>query len=296
MFPVVSLEISVFLYPVTAFLAICFAVFLFWRAGRRELVESEILFDSTAIFFIGALFTGRIVDFLVRSDFFEWSLTRLVFFNAFGGFNLFGAFFGGLLALFLFLRTRRENFWFLLDLSAPALAMAVTLVTLGNFLFFAKSSGYAFLYFFVVFWLIKRLQRQKRHMGYFACLFIFLLCVYNLASSIFKSSGALEGLGSFMSVASSAALIVTTFLWYIQSRRKLKNDVKSFFGLVLLLFFKSFRLITNIREADNFAKTLIFSPLVLAKAIYFLIKLMVREIYLSILDFAIALGVKNARR
>ena len=96
--------ISNWQFPVTIIFAGFLALFLYFRSGRRELFARETLFDFVFVAILGALVFGRLFDFLIRADFYGWSFRKLVFFNAYSGFDIWGALSGGILAGALFLR------------------------------------------------------------------------------------------------------------------------------------------------------------------------------------------------
>ena len=99
-----SFSLSFIILPIFGFLAFLLGAFLFWRAGRRELVDSNLLFDVLAVGFFGGFVGGRVLDFLIGLLNYSFSIKRLLFFNAYGGFNFYGAIFGLLLAIFFLKR------------------------------------------------------------------------------------------------------------------------------------------------------------------------------------------------
>ena len=86
-------------------------------------------------------------------------------------------------------------------------------------------------------------------------------------------------------------LIFAVPVWYVLAKRKIKEDVRAFFALVLLSLFKTKRVLFSIGEANNLAKYIVLSPYLLVKALYFLVKLVGREVIGGLGDFVHALGV-----
>src|SRR3989344_1275297 len=82
-------------------------LFLYFRAGRHELVDDEVLFDLALVAASGALVFGRIVDFLVRFQFYGWSFKKLIFFNVFFGFSWYGAFLGAIVLSAFYLKSKK---------------------------------------------------------------------------------------------------------------------------------------------------------------------------------------------
>jgi len=57
--------------------------------------------------------------------------------------------------------------------------------------------------------------------------------------------------------------------WYILAARNPKNDIRGFFALLLLALFKSRRILTNVREADEVAKYIVLLPYFVVRMVYF---------------------------
>ena len=281
-------------FPIAIFFAGFLALFLYFRSGRRELFARETLFDFAFVAILGALVFGRLIDFLVRADFYGWSARKLVFFNAYSGFDMWGALGGGILAGALFLRrTNPGKFWIVFDLLAAPVSLAASLISLGLFfsnqrpIYLASGLGY-----FIIFWLVKRLEKIKRHPGFFISFFVVYVSILNLVLYPAKGAGKLLfGLIAYNLLLPSFFLIVFAILWLFLSKRKVKNDFKWFFSHLLLFIFKLKGVLTSLSEANSLAKSIVFSPLSISKSIYYLVLLVGREIYASIVDFARALGV-----
>ncbi|KKR78239.1 MAG: hypothetical protein UU23_C0001G0003 [Candidatus Curtissbacteria bacterium GW2011_GWA1_40_9] len=279
------------------FLAFFSGVFLYWRSGKRELVENQTLFDVVAVFLAGAFVIGRLIDFFVRVDFYGWSLSKLVFFNVFWGLDIYGAFLGGVLVSWFYLRRMKENFWEIFDFAAGGLAIAAFFYLAGGALHDNLTSGnrldlryvWAFCYL-LIFWVVKRLGKQKKHGGFFASLFLVSAALVNLIFIILY--GGLNFTKDWWPIGANSLIFVATLVnWYMLAKRKIFADVKNVFGFILLTIFKTKRVLTNIQEADNIAKSIVFSPAYLAKGIYFLVKYVGREVYLSFVDLIHAFGV-----
>src|SRR4030042_924400 len=78
-----SLDINNFV-PIMLFviliLAVFLALFLFFRAGRHELVDDEILFDTALMAIFGGLIGGRLIDFIFDWQSYGWAIKKLVYF------------------------------------------------------------------------------------------------------------------------------------------------------------------------------------------------------------------------
>lgn len=287
--------------PITFILCAIFGIFLFWRAGRRELHDAEILFDVTFIFISGSVFFGRVADFLNRADFYGFSVKKLVFFNAYGGFNFWGALLGGVVAVYIFLRKRRQRIWDFLDLAVAPVLVSSSLFLIIKYLvspILEKERDLTLLllsaFYFILFFIVKRLEKRKRHIGFFTCFFIVLIAAFNLILSYFRPFYVYDFYKFRLDmVFFLVVLVVCGLIWYALSKRKIKDDVKNLSASFLLALFKALRVLTNVREADNTAKAIIFLPLVAFKVVANLVKLIGREISGAFLDFAAALGFRR---
>lgn len=270
------------IYPLTFLASIIFAVFLFWRAGRHELIDSKDLFDILAVSIPGIFFGARFFDFLIHPQIYNWQINRLIFFNKWGGFDLIGGFLGALLITAIFLRFQKINFWQVFDLAAAPISFGLTITSIASKSFY-QASGY-----FLIFWFLKRLAAKKRHKGFFACFFLVSASILNIAVSFLqKDEIIIMGPQGYKLLVSLLLLISGFSWWHILARRSPKDDIKSIMAAILLAIFRTRRVITSIEEAGLISKSIIFAPPYLAKGIYFLLKLVLREITLGLKDFVL---------
>lgn len=287
--------------PLALFISFLLATFLFWRASRYELVDSQDIFDVVLLFTLGVLVLGRIGDFLIRYDFYKWSLVRLFFFNVFSGFDYYFAFLGGAVAVWFYLKNRRENFWFVFDLAAAPIIFSIGLYFAITYLFFSIVNKSFTLYFeklllfscyFVIFWILKRLEKRKRHKGFFACFALLGVSIAGVLSYFIYPAGRLLFAHiSYQLGMNLAILIFVIPAWYLLAKRKMWEDLRAFSALALLFLFKTKRVLFSVGEANNLAKNIIFLPYLLVKAVYYLVKLVGREVLGGFGDFIHALGV-----
>lgn len=259
-------------------IALLLAIFLFWRTGRHELFESSLLFDFLIVSFIGGLVLARVFDFFLFPDVYHWSVRRLLFFNMYGSFNLWGALAGVIISEQIYARFTKVNFWQIFDLEVAPIVFAAAFISLsqviGNLLSKAGVglSLYYFIGYFLIFWFLKRLASKKRHHGFFSCFFLTSVSLLNFLLPN-------NNLGQFLIVA--LFFIFAVVAWYRLARRNLRVDLKMIFAACLLIFLKIKRLVTSVREADSFARSILLSPFYLAKSLAVLVKLVGREITFS---------------
>ncbi len=273
--------------PLTSWLAIAlyilagfFALFLFFRAGRHELVDDEVLFDTTLIGAIGALFVGRVIDFFTRSDFYKFSIKKLVFFNAFSGFDWYGALLGTAILAGVYLKRKKQKVLFIFDLASAPIVFGAMLASLVNYLLFGKLI--ATLYFaglLVIFWILKRFAKTKKFDGFFATLSLILTGFLNLAlyPHLFLQF-------DYQRVATIITPVLGLLLFYKFSKRTPRADLKNLSAAILLSLFKTKRVLFSTSEANLVARSILLSPYYLVKLLLHLVKLLGREIYISMID------------
>lgn len=283
-------------------LSIFMGIFLFWRAGRHELLDSELLLDTVIVSSVGGLIFGRLLDFIVRWDKYHFSLGRLVFFNAYSGIDFTGVLFGFCLAAFIFLRARKIKFLEIFDLAAPAIVFAQSAVYFGRFgLSFMKKGAvdFSLLYFglgyFVIFWILKRLGMRRRHPGFFACFYLFLTSILGVALFSLRNDKTMIGNVPYKLALGILLLLFSLVLWHITSGRSLKKDIKWTTAGILLSLFRFKRVLASVDEGGNLARVMILSPYYLAKKILMIVKFIGREIVSGLYNFLVVLGVKKYR-
>lgn len=274
--------------------AILLGLFLFWRAGRRELIDSDFLFDMVLIATLGALLFGRLFEFIIRSDQFLWSLKRLIFFNVYSGFSLHGAFLGALVFGAIYAKRAKVNFWAIFDLAVTPLALILALVNLGQVL---AGLLFPFLVYFgsylMIFWVLSRLATKKRHPGFLACFYLVSFGLLNLFLPPVQNLILVWGRLPYHLIISAGFLIFGVVSWYLLAKRKIVDDFKNFLALLLLAVFRIKQILTSVEEAGVLSKQILLLPSLLAKSARFLLKLITREAVLSFGDLVKAFGFKK---
>ena len=269
--------------PALFLAAVILSVFLYWRAGKYEYIESGFLLDNVIIAGVGAFVFSRLFDYLFNFQNYGLSFGKLVFFNSFGGFDIWGALFGGILSLYLFLKRKKNIFLTFVDLSAAPIVFGLFVYSLSNL----RRGIYDALAYLVLFVIIKRLEQKKRRRGFFACFSVVSVSIINL---IFYKPHAFW---DYQLIKPLGFLVFGVAVWYFLSKRSFAKDIKSVLGSFLLLGFGMKRIVSSLQEADKFSKNIIFSPFYFGKAVFIFVRMLAREIYLSMTGLMNAFRLKK---
>lgn len=276
-------------------IAAVFGVFLYYRSGKYEFIDDDVLFDSVFVGIVGAMLSGRFVDFLIRFDFYNWSFKKLFFFNVFSGFDWYGAFLGAAIFLILFLRKRKENVWFIFDIFSAPLVFTAIIISLGNFTL--NQDKVSLLYaggFLIIFWILKRLSKTKRHRGFLFSIALVSISILNL--SLFKlttSKPFIINSYNYFLVIPALSLSIGILLLYFLGKRHISKDFKLIEALLLHGLLRLKKILTSKQEANLASKAIIFLPLPLSKSALNLVKLLGREIQASMTEFFQIVGIKK---
>lgn len=266
--------------PVVFFLAIFVFIFLFWRSLRHELIESDTAFDLVVIGSGGAFIFGRIFEFVLQSERFAWDFSKPIFFNVYPGFDFYGALFGAGLFSFVYLKRTKIDFWQVWDLVAAPLVLGMGVWALGNF----NKIGIIYL---VIFWVLKRLEKRKRHVGFFAAFYLVSVSAADVVLFYLRDSWAL---------VPAAFLTFGIVSWYILARRNARQDMRAILAQALLIILAVKRMIKDTNEVGTLARTIILSPFKLWHLIWLAVKLVVGEIIFSLRDLLYVIGVRKSSR
>lgn len=296
-----TMPLHLFSFPVQIvglIAAIIFAYFLIWRQAKHELYDDREIFDILFIGSLGGLIGGRLVAFFVEFETFTFSISKLLFFHIYPGFNYYGFIAGAMVSAALLLRRRRQQPWKLFDLAAAPLIFGL----LTNVLFLLlsrylaeKKMNYEVLamglVFILLYFAIKRLEKLKRHIGYFACYFLVLVPTANLLFSLLKMGYSPDSFYRLIVVSGMMVFGITA--WYRLAKRRLKNDSKQIAAFFLLRLFAFFRVIRSTDEAGKVSKGLIFFPYTTTHTFLVLLRGLFREIKLGFLELLYSLGVRK---
>lgn len=282
------------------FLSVFVAIFLFWRACRHELFDNEQIFDIVLIGGIGGLILGRVVGFLLNFSSYGLSVYKFLFFHVYPAFNFWGFIIGAFLAISIFLRHKRTSAWAFFDLAAAPIVFGLFLAaaTSGLIGFFRSGISYQSLVlsavYFVFFFILKRLATKKRHVGFFACIFLVICPILNVVYWLVLYRGQPTKIADLYYLAFLCGVsIIGAFFWHRLAGRKFSADSRLIFGFFFLRLLGFLRAIGSADEAGRIAHTVIFFPYSILKAFLLLLRSLIREIKLGFVEFFYILGIRR---
>ncbi len=123
--------ISVFYYGIVIALAIIAALYITTKLAKRQSIDSETIFDMATWLLVGGIVGARLYEVILELPYYLKSPQAIIQVWQ-GGLAIHGALLGGLLALLFFTRRRKINFWQLLSLALPGVAIAQAIGRWGN--------------------------------------------------------------------------------------------------------------------------------------------------------------------
>lgn len=123
-------SIQVYAYGAMISLAILIAAVALYRESPREGINPDHVLEVVIVASAAGLIGSRILFVAMNWQYFSVHLQD-IFFARFEGLSFYGAFFGGALALLLWSRIRKANFFKIADLAAPYLAMGYAFGRIG---------------------------------------------------------------------------------------------------------------------------------------------------------------------
>ena len=295
-----SFNLTGLVFPVFFVIGLFLSLFLYWRECKHELIKSEEAFDAAIVTGSAALLFSRIFEFVVHYEFYQWSFAKFFFFNVFPGIDFWGALVGAGIGAYFISRQKKLNFFQIMDLQAAPVIFLLSALALGRFVSGLASNELEFIWlyfglgYFISFFVIKRLGSLKRHKGFFVSFLVVSVSFVNII--LFKFRDDVTFIGGYVPYEFAAPLVFFIFgtsLWYWLAKRKIKKDVKNLFAFVLLLIFKTKRVLTSLDEADNLSKTIVLAPYLMFKRLLILLKYLGRELMDSLFDFLYTLGVRK---
>jgi hypothetical protein len=285
---------------ITIVVSVFLAFFLFWRACRHELFDNEQIFDIVLIGSVGGLFLGRVVGFLLNFEVYGLSFYKFFFFHVYPAFSFWGFVIGAFIAVSIFLRHKRTNVWSFFDLAAAPIIFGLFIDAFFNGLLGYFNTGFVYsslvlaFFYFLFFFILKRLASKKRHIGFFACMFLVFCPIINGVYLIVTKSGIKTNVSDLYQLAVLfGVLLLGIFSWYKLAKRGLTTDAKLIFGLVFLRLLGFLRAVKSADEAGRASRTVIFSPYSILKGFLVLLRGLFREIKLGFVEIFYILGIRR---
>jgi phosphatidylglycerol:prolipoprotein diacylglycerol transferase len=125
--------ITIYWYGFLIALAMAVAILIAWRLAKKQNLESDDLIDLAFWLIIGGIIGARLYDvFIIDWNYFSRHL-REIFYLWTGGLAIHGAIIGGVLALFIWCKIKKQDIWNWLDLTAVVLPLAQAIGRWGNY-------------------------------------------------------------------------------------------------------------------------------------------------------------------
>lgn len=114
-------------------LGLLVAVFVLWKLARTYELKEETILDLSLLTFFGGLLGARIYTVIFNTSFFD-NLDKIFLVNRYPGLSFWGGFLGGVLALYVFSKRLKLNFWQIADLAAVGFVAGLIVGNIGCFL------------------------------------------------------------------------------------------------------------------------------------------------------------------
>ncbi|QQG43227.1 MAG: prolipoprotein diacylglyceryl transferase [Candidatus Daviesbacteria bacterium] len=112
-------------------LGFLYGVFLTWRLSRAWDINEEKVLDLVLLVFFGGILGARLLFILEHLEFFLTDLTKVILLIKYPGFSFWGGILGGWLALSIFARRFRLDFWAIADVLVVGLLGGLILGQIG---------------------------------------------------------------------------------------------------------------------------------------------------------------------
>ncbi|MFQ5452462.1 MAG: prolipoprotein diacylglyceryl transferase [Candidatus Paceibacterota bacterium] len=125
---------QIYTFGVFLTLAFLWGAFWFWRNIKLTSYKEQDMFDALFASLFGALFFSRLIFVVLNFSEFGASPLKFVLINGFPGMSAVGAFVGGFITLFFYVRYKNKSFLELVDYAIPPLFLALVIGKIGSFL------------------------------------------------------------------------------------------------------------------------------------------------------------------
>lgn len=214
------------IYPqgISLLIAIGVSSYYFWRAGVKSKYPSEEIFDLILVSLLGGVLGGRLLYFLVVSDFTGDNLLQVFAFWQSSGMLWYGSFVGGAAAATIYTERQHWNLIKLWDLAAPAVVLGQSVGILLNYPLEALS-------LLAIFILLIYLRRAEFAHGFVAVSFLILTSALRFVAEFFRVEKTYlfgVGLNQVFSILFLVGGVVGLRWVYASSKRSLVKDLRVF--------------------------------------------------------------------
>jgi len=125
--------IKIYTFGVFLVLGFFWSIFLLWKNIRLTSFKEEDVFDGVFLSMFGAVFFGRLIYVILNFKEFGFNILKFILINGYPGMSLYGALFGGLFVLYLFVNSRKLNFNELIDYLITPMFITLVFGKIGAF-------------------------------------------------------------------------------------------------------------------------------------------------------------------
>lgn len=234
-------SISVSSFGLFLALGFIYGTFLVWRLARAWELNEEKVLDLTLLTFFGGLIGSRIYFIIENFEVFD-SLSKMILITKYPGFSFWGAFLGGWLTLYIFVKRFKMDFLSIIDMAAIGFLGGLIWGNFGCFLGGCGAGIGSDLFFAVN--MVELVGRRFPVQALEGLMLIFLLYriwplairfhpAGKIASTLLVYIGAVKFATEFLRVNSSGVffplilVLLGITISYQISKRNLLSDVKT---------------------------------------------------------------------
>lgn len=234
-------------YGLFLVLAFILGSYIVWKEGKRGGYNEEKLLDFAVVVLVFSLIGARIYYILLNPGvFLEEPLKS--FFLWQGGFAFHGALIGGIIGGYIYTRRVKWPFYQIADMTVIAASLGSGVAKVGAFLAGADYGNptnlpwgvrfigqvgnrhpvqlYEALYFLIVFFILRSLDKRKQKSGGIFYFYLLLLGFGRLVFEFFRGDSTYLGVVKTAHVASLVLVVIGLVGLYYFSRRDWKTDLR----------------------------------------------------------------------
>lgn len=125
--------LKIYTFGVFLCLAFFWGMFMIWKNIKLTSYKEEDIFDGLFSSILGTLFFSRLFYVILNFSDFGFDIMRFILINGYPGMSLYGALFGGFLSIFLFSKSKKIDFFHLVDYLTSGTMLVLSIGKLGSF-------------------------------------------------------------------------------------------------------------------------------------------------------------------